>query len=363
MRKMLFTVLLANSLTAAALDTQIKITQEQIDNLDVKVGPLIASQQVPLLYAPAKVVVPADRELLISSTQPGLVVQLHANIGDSVEKGQVLAQINSPELVTLQREFLTAGNELNLAEQEYKRDKKLLEEGVIAERRWQETQTLHNSKSAQFDTFRQLLTMAGMSPAEIKSLAQSRRLNSLLNVRAPIGGVVLERTATVGARLDIQAPLYRIADLSQLWLEINIPQERLNALHIGDQVRIENTGVTAKINLLGQSVDHTNQTVLARAVIDSKQSGLRVGQNANVQIMQNSEQTGFTVANAAIAQNEGHNYIFVRNADGFAVTEVKVTGKQDAESLIVGPLSGNEQIAVKGAVALKANWLGLGGGE
>jgi cobalt-zinc-cadmium efflux system membrane fusion protein len=79
--------------------------------------------------------------------------------------------------------------------------------------------------------------------------------------------------------------------------------------------------------------------------------------------MQNSEQTGFTVANAAIAQNEGHNYIFVRNADGFAVTEVKVTGKQDAESLIVGPLSGNEQIAVKGAVALKANWLGLGGGE
>ena len=50
-------------------------------------------------------------------------------------------------------------------------------------------------------------------------------LSSLLNIRAPIGGVVLERLTTLGARLDIQAPIYRLADLSELWLEINIPQE------------------------------------------------------------------------------------------------------------------------------------------
>lgn len=363
MKKILLTLLLANALTVAAQDAQINITREQIDNLDIKVGPLTASREIPLLYAPAKVVVPANRERLISSTQPGLVVQLQANIGDNVEKGQILAQINSPELVALQREFLTAGSELDLSAQEYKRDKKLLAEGVIAERRWQETLTQHNGKSAQFDTIRQLLAMAGMSPAEIKTLAQTRKLSSLLNIRAPLGGVVLERSATLGARLDMQAPLYRIADLSELWLEINIPQERLAGLHIGDHVRIEDTAITAKISLLGQSVDRDNQTVLARAIIDSKQSGLRAGQNVNVRIMQNSEQAGFMVPNSAIAQYEGHHYIFVRNAGGFAVTEVKVTGKQDTESRIDASLSGNEQIAVKGAVALKANWLGLGGGE
>lgn len=363
MKKILFTLLLANSLTVFALDTQIKITQEQIDNLDVKVAPLTLSQQIPLLYAPAKVVVPADHELLISSTLSGLVMQLQANIGDSIENGQILAKINSPELVTLQREFLTAGSELSLSNQEYKRDKKLLEEGVIADRRWQETQTVHNSKSAQLDTARQLLTMAGMSATEINTLEHTRKLSSVLNVRAPISGVVLDRTATVGARLDMQSPLYRIADLSQLWLEINIPQERLNAIHIDDQVRIEDTAITAKISLLSQNVNRDNQTVMTRAVIDGKPAGLRVGQNVNVQIMQNSTQTGFKVPNTAIAQNEGHAYIFVRNKDGFAVKEVTVTGKQDAESLISAPLSGNEQIAIKGAVALKANWLGLGGGE
>lgn len=290
MKMMLFVFLLIITLLTAAQEMQIRITGEQIDKLDVKVGALSPSNQIPLLYAPAKVVVPANRELLVSSTQPGLIIELQANIGDSVQKGQVLAKINSPDLVGLQREFLTAGSELNLSEMEYKRDKKLLQEGVIADRRWQETRAMHNSKSAQFDSARQLLVMAGMSPGEINKLADTHKLNSLLNIHSPISGVVLDRSATLGARLDIQAPIYRIADLSELWLEINIPQESVNKIRIGDLVRVENTAVTAQIRLMGQSVNRDNQTVLARAVIDGKQTLFRVGQNVNVQILQLSEQ-------------------------------------------------------------------------
>ena len=363
MKIMLFFLLLIKTFAVFALDMQIKITQEQIDNLKIQTGGLTPSRLVPLLYAPAKVVVPANHELLVNSAQPGLITQLLANIGDRVEKGQVLAVINSPELVNLQREFLTASNELSLSDQEYERDQKLLSEGVIADRRWHETETIHAGKSAQYDTVRQLLSIAGMTPAEIKTLSQTRKLSSQLNIHAPIGGVVLERMATLGARLDMQAPIYRIADISELWLEINIPQERLNLVRIGDQVQVENTPITAKVRLLGQSVNRDNQTVTARAVIDGRQDLLRTGQNVNVQLMQSSTQTNFKVDNTAISQNDGRNYIFVRNAEGFAVTEVKIIGKQDADSLVSAPLTGNEQIAVKGAVALKANWLGLGEGK
>ena len=363
MKKCWFGLLLMQTLTAFAQDKQIHISQEQIDNLDIKVAALSASRQIPLFYAPGKVVVPADHEVLISSSQPGLVTQLPANIGDKIRKGQLLAQLNSPELVGLQQAFLIASSELNLSGLERRRDQKLLQEGVIAERRWQETQMLHGSKSAKADEARQLLLLAGMSAAEIKNLGQTRKLDNRLNIRAPIDGVVLERLTSLGARLDVQAPLYRVADLSELWLEINIPQERLSNIHVGDSVRLEDSEISARISLLGQSVNRENQTVLARAVIDGSAEDLRVGQNVNVQIMQNSAQSGYIVPNTAIAQNEGHAYVFVRNPDGFAVTEVTVTGKQEADSLISGSLSGNEQIAIKGAVALKATWLGLGGDE
>jgi len=360
MKKLLFTLLLVNTLTVTADGMQLNISQEQIDKLDIQIAPISVSRLIPKLYAPAKVVIPANHERLISSTQPGVVVQLLANIGDSVEKGQVLAKINSPELVTLQREFLTAGGEFNLADLEYKRDKNLLEEGVIADRRWQETQSKQSSKSVQLDTARQLLNMAGMSPKEIQGLAETRQLSSVLNIHAAISGIVLERLTTVGTRLDIQAPLYRIADLSELWLEINIPQERLNSIHINDLVNIEDTTSTAKISLLGQNVNRENQTILARAIINKNQNQLRAGQNVNVQILQQSSEAGFQVNNTAIAQNNGHYYIFVRNTGGFLVTEVQILGKQDSESLIRAPLSGHEQIAAKGAVALKAVWLKLG---
>ena len=363
MKKSFFLLFLLKASLACAQDMQIQITPEQINKLAIMVAPLVTSRQIPLLSAPAKVVVPAKHDRLLSSPQPGLVVQLNANIGDVVKSGDILATINSPELVTLQREFLTAGNDLSLSKLEYERDKKLLQEGVIADRRWQESQNHYSSVAAQFDTSRQLLAMTGMTAAEINNLTKTRKLNSLLNLHAPIGGVVLERLTTVGARLDIQAPLFRIADLSELWLEINIPQEQLNVVHIGDQVLVENTPITAKISLLGQSVNHENQTVLARAVIDGKQQQLKVGQNVTVQLMQTSSQTHYKIANAAISQHEGHNYIFVRNQQGFAVTEVNIIGKQNFDSVISAPLTGNEQIAVKGAVALKANWLGLGAGE
>jgi len=360
MKNLLLLLLLWHVPALAAVDMQIKIQDDQIEKLDIKIGKLTTTHLIPLLYVPAKVVVPGNHELLISSTQPGLVVQLLANIGDKVEKGQILARINSPELVTLQREFLTAGSELNLSELEYRRDKNLLEEGVIADRRWQETQTLFSSKTTRLDTARQLLIMAGMSANEIKSLTATRKLSSILNIHAPISGVVLERMVSTGARLDIQAPLYRIADLSELWLEINIPQERLNDIRIGDQVNIENTPVTATISLLGQSINRENQTLLARAVINGKQSLIKAGQNVNVQIFENSKQTSFKISNSAIAQYQGHNYLFTRNHDGFTVTEINVLGKQDNDSIISGQLSGNELIAIKGSVALKAIWLKLG---
>ena len=363
MKKILFTLLIAVAFKVNADAQQLRISQEQIDNLAIKTGPLQSSSNIPLLHAPARVVVPAQREVLISSPQSGLLTRLQVNIGDSVKAGQVVASITSPELVALQQQFLTANSELTLSGQERQRDQHLLQEGVIAERRWQETQALHASKSARIDEAKQLLLMAGMAPSDIATLAKSRQLNNQLTIRTPIAGVVLERMATLGTRLDGQAPLYRVADLSELWLEISVPQQRIAELHLGDGIESEDGTIKGKITLLGQSVTPENQTVSVRAHVERSTTALRVGQNLNVRLLQTGSDRSFQVPTAAIAQNAGHHYVFVRNAEGFAVTEISVLGKQNDNTLISGELTGNEQVALQGSVALKANWLGLGGGE
>ena len=365
MKKTLFTLLFISCINASANDNEIKITAVQLYNLGVKTGQLKVIEQIPLLYAPAKIVIPPSQEYIVSAAQAGLISKLNVTIGDSVEKDQVLAHINSPELLSLQRQLLKANSEKHLAWAGYQRDKKLLQEGVISDRRWQESRNRYSSFLAEANEARQLLEIAGMSATDIKELTTSRRLSSQLNVHSPIKGVVLERMVVAGERLDILAPLYRIANLEQLWLEINIPQERMNRIKIGDQVLIENTDITATITLLGQSVNAQNQTILARAAINGSNSTLRAGQNVNSQVIQSSNKPTFIVPNAAIAQSEGKAYLFIRNSTGFTVSPIEIIGKQQKNSVITGndELKENVEIAIRGAVALKANWLGLGGNE
>jgi cobalt-zinc-cadmium efflux system membrane fusion protein len=342
----------------------ISISEVQLDNLGIKIGALTANQKIPLLNAPGKVVIPPANEYIVSTAQAGLINKLNVSIGDKVSKGQQLATINSPGLLALQRQYLKASSDQQLAYTSFQRDRKLLKQGVISERRWQQTQTQYHGTVAEANEARQLLEISGMSGQAIKTLRKSRKLTPTLSVLAPIDGVVLERMSTVGKRIDILEPLYRIANLNQLWLEIHIPHERINHISLGDSILIENSTATARISLLGQSVDPVNQSILARAVIEmTKTIDIRVGQTVNTRVVQTSNRPAYKVANVAIARSQGQAYIFVRTESGFIVEAVDILGKDGKNSIITGDLHGDENIAVRGAVALKAKWMELGATE
>ena len=359
----LFCYFLVVSVCSAESDV-IKITQAQIFNLGIKVGRLEPVNKIPLLYAPAIVTVPPAKEFLISASQAGLISKLNVAIGDQVKQGQVVAHIMSPVLLALQRQFLKASSDRRLAKAGFERDKKLLYEGVISDRRWQETRARYLGFVSEVNEARQLLEIAGLSKSDIKQLINSRKLSSQLNVRAPISGVVLDRKVVAGERIDMLAPIYRIANLETLWLEINVPQEQAGNLKVGDKVQINNSSISARISLLGQSVNPENQTILARAEIETEKPNVRVGQTVTTQIIQTSESSGFKVPNAGIAQHEGDYHIFIRNTEGFLVRDITIHGKESNYSIIdAGDLTGQEEIAIRGGVALKANWLGLGSDE
>ncbi|MGZ8144963.1 MAG: efflux RND transporter periplasmic adaptor subunit [Methylosarcina sp.] len=372
----LFSALLMLTLASHAqnvnLGNTITLSPEHSKNLGVILGKLTPVAQIPVLYAPAKVVIPPEHEYLVTASQAGVITKLNAAISDKVKKGSVLAQLNSPDLLSMQRLYLKAESELHLGLLSYQRDEKLLEDGVIAKRRWQETRSQYQVLASEANEHRQLLAIAGMSEDEIARLKRTHRLSSQLNVHAPISGVVIDRMAVAGSRIDMLAPLYRIANLDELWLEINIPQERIADIGIGDRVRVDPIAgagkqgsgeITAIISQLGADVRPDNQTVLARAVIDGNPTAIRPGQRINTQILHATEKSVFKVPNVAIAQNEGQSYLFIRNKEGFEIRPITIIGKEGEDTIISGDFSGAEDIAIKGAVALKANWLGLGSDE
>jgi membrane fusion protein, heavy metal efflux system len=339
---------------------QIVISEAQILALGIKTGQLTRVQEIPLMQAAAKAIIPPNKENWVSAAQGGLITKIAVAIGDKVNQGQLLAQINSPELLNLQRQYLKAGNELRLAESVFQRDKKMADSGIIANSRLQESRSRYDSLSAETNEARQLLRLTGMTEAAIKQLETTRQLNSVLNVVSPISGVILENKAVSGSRVDNQTALFHLADLTELWLEFSIPQEKINAVHLGDKVTVTDSEVTAKISLLGQSVNDQNQTITARAVIQSPQNEVRPGQSLQVNVIKVLENAAFKLPNEAIAQHQDQAFIFIKNEQGFLVSPVQILGKQESESFISSNLPAQSVIALGGATALKANWLGLG---
>lgn len=353
MKRFLLLVLFSSPLFA--LENAVQLTAPQIENLGIVQGKLARINEIPVLYAPANVLIPPNNEYVVSASQAGIINQLNAALGDEVKKGDVLAQIDSPNLLSLQSNYLKANSMLQLANSAYQRDKTLAKEGIIANRRVQETQSAFNTANLDVQEAKRLLEISGGSA--------NGQLNSHLAIRSPISGSVIERMVVAGTRIDNLTPLYRVANLQTLWLEIAIPQERIADVKMGDSVKIDNTNLTAEISLLGQNVSVENQTVLARAIVKNAQKQIRAGQRLNVQISKTTMQKVFNVPNTAIAQNDGKAFIFVRNQTGFEAKPISIVGKKDDETIISGDFSGNETVALKGAAVLKANWLGLGSSE
>ncbi|MFM8333109.1 MAG: efflux RND transporter periplasmic adaptor subunit [Candidatus Methylumidiphilus sp.] len=348
---------------ALALEPLVKINAEQEQHIGIRTQQPEAISSVPLARAPARISLPPQNEYVVSAAQAGLVSKVEVAIGMKIRQGQRLAQMQSPNLLALERDLLDAITRVNLAKAKLNRDTTLLHEGIIAQMRMQETQSDYERDAMGLKEAEQMLAAAGLSEADIQAVKQTRMLNSQINVTAPIDGVVLERMVTAGQRVDLLAPLFRVGKLDELWLEIDMPQERINELRLGDKVRIENTPYAARIAHIGQSVSPGSQSALVRGVIEGRPTDIRPGQNVNVQISHASTDRLFRLPLSALVNQDGKTYVFVRVAEGFAARPVAVASTEARHVVIHEGLQDGEPVVTQGVAALKASWTGLGGDE
>ena len=328
-------------------------------------APQAAGETLTRRY-PAKVTVPNPQMRVVSAPQSGVLSALLVAEGEHVTAGQALAEIRSPELVDTQSQYLESVTRLNLAESELKRDQMLYKEGVIAERRLLETQAKQRELATQVEQRRQLLALAGLPAEAIDTLTRTRALTSTLPVHAPIAGVVLEQMVSTGQAVAAAAPLYRVAELRPLWVEVHVPVDRVESLKVGGRVLLPGIGTEGAIITIGRMVHEADQGVLVRAEVTDGTERLRPGQFVEVQLTSTADATGWRVPAAALVRSAGAAYLFVAREGGFAALPVTVLAEEE-RSAVVASVSGGDpadalgpkdRVAVSGVVALKAAWLG-----
>ncbi len=359
----LFAMLAAGGAQAAVESSLIALDAAQQRAFGIElVAPEAAGETLTRRY-PAQVAVPNRQMRVVAAPQNGLIQSLLVAEGERVTADQVLAELRSPELVDLQSQYLEATSQLALADSELARDRMLQREGVIAERRLIETRAKQQELTTRTEQRRQLLALAGLSVADIDELARTRQLSSTLRVHAPIPGVVLEQMVSTGQSVAAAAPIYRIAELKPLWLEVHVPIDRLGGLRAGGRVQLPAEGIEGTIITIGRMVHEADQGVLVRAEVQEGADRLRPGQFVEVQLTSNAAEKGWRVPLAAVVRDGGQAYVFVAREGGFAALPVSVLAEEERSVFVSGELSDADRVASSGVVALKAAWLGAAATE
>jgi RND family efflux transporter MFP subunit len=334
----------------------LEISPQQMANLGVKLGKVSQVTQSLSSQYPAKVTIPNASQRVISAPQEGVVELMYVADGDPIKPGQALASLNSPQLLVAQSDYLQSLSKLSQLRNDMQRDDSLFKQGIIAERRLLQSKSAYQQQQTQVAMYRKALSLAGMADSAINDLRQSGTLNSHLVLTAKQGGVVMHQYAMVGQRLKAADPIYQVAKLDTLWLEIHAPVHIAKQLQVGDKLKICGKSVNGKVTALGRKIHQVDQGVLVRAEVREQTEHLTPGEFVEACFIKASSGPAFQLPRSALFKIANNSNVFVHTDKGFELRQVEILNETSGGDVVIvtGKLSADESIATRGIAALKA---------
>lgn len=334
----------------------IRMEERQIRSAGIEVARVEPDSGVPELLLPGTVAVPPAQLRVVAAPAGGLIEALYIPPDQSVRAGEPIARMRSTDLVEAQRFFLEALANDGLMREKLKRDEQMFRERIIAERRLLTTRAEAEAAAAVLSEREQLLSLYGMGDAQLRTLRENRRISPTLEILAPSSGVVLNWQAQPGERVAQAAPIFTIARLRPLWINIQVPVSRAAAIAQAVRIAIPAQGVEGSLLRLGRSVDAATQSVTAVAEVLEGSENLRPGQAVTVAVglrLPNTAQ--WRVPANSVVRHRDRQWVFLRTAEGFAAQPVQVLAEGPQNITVAsGNLRAGDQVASRGILTLLA---------
>ena len=363
---LVLSALLAMTASARAAD-EFAVTQAQMQGLGITLQRLERRADIQGQAYPARVVLPASQEQVVSAPLAGLVDRVLVGENDIVKSGQPLLRLVSPELGELQLKLLEAASKSRLSQKTLQRERTLFTEGIIPERRVQEAEAAAEEGRARLQQAEAALRLAGLDSGRIKKIGAGGALQDSLTVHAKAAGTVLALVVKPGQRVAQADALMRLADTRQLWLDIQLPADRRSQVDIkGGQIAVVGRDAAARTMSVGAVVSDS-QTVTLRAQVTQGAALLRAGEYVQAQVPfatgtgTSAGGESWPVPVASVVRQGDKAYVFVRTTKGFLAQQVTVLNSAGSSVQVQGPLKTGQDIAVTSVIALKAAWLGKSG--
>jgi RND family efflux transporter MFP subunit len=357
------------------------VVEAKKDNapVPVRVAP-VTSRQIQRNVESVGTLFPFD-ETVISAEVEGRVLEVVADLGDAVDKGQPLVRISDEEQkyvveqneaqlrMALERLGLNSDKDrlqdvretsdvrraqadLTEAEQRYKRTRTLVDQGIGSQQELDQSQQRYKAAQAAYDqavnNVRNVMREAERSKAVLE--LQRKKLRDT-TVYAPFAGRVKERQVTPGAFVRPNTPLVTLVKIDPIRLRLEVPERMAPWVRVGQvaQVAVEAFGdreFVGKIWRISPTVDQSKRTFIVEALIDNPVGDLKPGSYAKARVPTNKTEHIRVVTSRAVNYVLGSNKAYVVNGNTVDAREVKLGDRFGNEVEIVEGLQDGELVAV-----------------
>ena len=252
-----------------------------------------------------------------------------AATGDPVRRGQVLAEIYAPDLVAAEAEYLVAARMSGAIN------------GTVA----------HGDPGALTAASLQRLRALDVPEEEIARLHRTGRTERRIGVRAPADGVVIDKPAQEGMRVDPGQPLYKTADLSDVWLIAEVQEQDLGAVRPGQNARASfvafpGRSFAGKVEFIYPTLSPETRTGRVRIVMPNSDQALRVAMYASVQIdTAETEVPVLTVPDSAVIDSGTRQIVLVDRGQGrFEPRTVRLGAQGGGRVQVLDGLDAGEKV-------------------
>jgi len=349
--------------SAGEKDVQLRIDDRQIRAAGIELARVEPEAGTAQTVLPGTVAVPPQQLLVVAAPAAGLIEAVLVGPNETVRAGQPIARLRSTDLLEAQRTYLQALSGEQLARQRLERDEQMFRERIIAERRLLTTRADHDYARTTLQEREQMLALLGMAESDIRDVREKRQMAAALTVNAPRDGVVLELRASPGERVAASAPLFSVAQLDPLWINLQVPLSQARAIEPSTRVSVPGTTAQGEVIRLGRSVDQTTQSVIATVQVDAGTDSLRPGQVVSASVaLQPNGTPQWRLPAGSVVRHAGQSWVFVRTPGGFIARPVTVIAEVPSATSVRAGLAPEDRVASRGILSLLAELTEVYGG-
>ena len=328
------------SAPTASTSSPVMISSEAARRIGVTFAPVTSGPISREIRTVAQVTFDETRVKTISPKIDGWVEQLFVNFnGQPVSAGQPLLTLYSPMLVSAQEELLLAA----------KLSRSLSDAST-------EARSGSNDLSA---AARRRLLYWDISPAEIDRIEQTGQVRKNLTLRSPISGVVIEKNVLAGQKIMAGEALYKVADLSDVWLEGEVFERDLPAVRVGTDVKAEFDALPGEVRIgrvsyLYPTLNPETRTARIRVALRNPGMQLKPGMYATIRI-EGAAETAVSVPRSAVLSTGERTMVFVRRSDGMLEPrEIKIGESTEDRTRIISGVNVGEIVVASATFLVDA---------